>query len=444
MIYPPSFQIISSGSGDLKRTVVFASDVPINRCFELSYAAEYTFCRKLLEIRKNMREAVIVSAVRTPLGSFNGGLSTIGATDLGGIIIREAVRRAGIDPVQVNEVIMGQVLTCGYGQNPARQAAIKAGLPWVAESLTVNKVCGSGLKAVMLAAQAVQTGDAEIVVAGGMENMSMAPYYLEKARFGYRMGTGSLQDHMVHDGLWDVVNDFHMGISNEICCKRYQISREAQDRYAERSYQRALNAQAAGLFDTERIPIEIPQHNGKPKVLSHDECLRETPYKVLSKMEPAFKKKGVGTAGNGSPISDGAAAVVVMSRDKAKSLGCKVQATIGAQASYGIDAKYVLVAPIWAIPKCLAKENLTLSQVDLFEINEAFAGSTCAVIQKLGLDPAKTNVNGGSVALGHPIGASGCRILVTLLYEMARREKHIGVASLCLGGGEAVTLIVKR
>ena len=252
-----------------------------------------------------MREAVIVSAVRTPLGSFNGGLSTIGATDLGGIIIREAVRRAGIDPVQVNEVIMGQVLTCGYGQNPARQAAIKAGLPWGAESLTVNKVCGSGLKAVMLAAQAVQTGDAEIVVAGGMENMSMAPYYLEKARFGYRMGTGSLQDHMVHDGLWDVVNDFHMGISNEICCKRYQISREVQDRYAERSYQRALNAQTAGLFDTERIPIEIPQHNGKSRVLNHDECLRETPYKVLSKMEPAFKKKGVGTAGNASPISDG-------------------------------------------------------------------------------------------------------------------------------------------
>jgi acetyl-CoA C-acetyltransferase len=391
-----------------------------------------------------MREAVIVSAVRTPLGRFNGMLGAIGATDLGGIAIREAIHRAGIDPNQVNEVIMGQVLTCGYGQNPARQAAIKAGLPWKVESLTVNKVCGSGLKAVMLAAQAVHTGDADVVVAGGMENMSMAPYYLEKARFGYRMGAGCLQDHMVHDGLWDVVNDFHMGMSNELCCKRYRISREAQDHYAERSYQRALRAQAAGLFEEEIVPVVVRQRSGKSIRFSSDECLRKTPYAVLSKMPPAFKKDGVGTAGNASPISDGAAAVVVMSREKAKSLGCKVQAAIGAQASYGIDAKYVLAAPIWAIPKCLAKENLTLSQVDLFEINEAFAGSTCAVIQKLGLDPAKTNINGGSVALGHPIGASGCRILVTLLHSMARRGKHIGLASLCLGGGEAVALIVRR
>jgi acetyl-CoA C-acetyltransferase len=391
-----------------------------------------------------MREAVIVSAVRTPLGSFNGMLGAIGATDLGGIAIREAIHRAGIDPNQVNEVIMGQVLTCGYGQNPARQAAIKAGLPWKVESLTVNKVCGSGLKAVMLAAQAVQTGDADVVVAGGMESMSMAPYYLEKARFGYRMGAGYLQDHMIHDGLWDVVNDFHMGMSNELCCKRYRISRKAQDHYAERSYQRALHAQAAGLFDEEIVPVVASQRSGKPIHLNSDECVRETSYAVLSKMVPAFKKDGVGTAGNSSPISDGAAAVVVMSREKAKSLGCKVHAAIGAQASYGIDAKCVLVAPIWAIPKCLAKENLTLSQVDLFEINEAFAGSTCAVIQKLGLNPAKTNVNGGSVALGHPIGASGCRVLVTLLHSMARSGKHIGLASLCLGGGEAVALIVRR
>jgi acetyl-CoA C-acetyltransferase len=391
-----------------------------------------------------MHEAVIVSAVRTPLGKFGGTLSAIGATDLGGTVIREAIRRAGIDPALVNEVIMGQVLTCGYGQNPARQAAIKAGLSWRAESLTVNKVCGSGLKAVMLAAQAIQTGDAEVVVAGGMENMSMAPYYLEKARFGYRMGAGCLQDHMIHDGLWDIVNDFHMGVSNELCCKRYRISRRVQDRYAESSYRRALDAQAAGLFSEEIVPVRIPRRKGTPVNMNQDECLRETSYEVLSKMDPVFRENGVGTAGNSSSISDGAAAVVVMSRRVAEKLGCRVQAAIGAQASFGIDAKYVLAAPIWAIPKCLAKEGLSLSQVDLFEINEAFAGSTCAVIREAGLDPAKTNVNGSSIALGHPIGASGCRLLVTLLHEMIRSDKHIGMASLCLGGGEAVSLIVKR
>jgi acetyl-CoA C-acetyltransferase len=396
------------------------------------------------EERIHMREAVIVSAVRTPLGSFNGGLGNLGATDLGAIVIREAILRAGIDSIRVNEVIMGHVLTCGYGQNPARQAAIKAGLPWQAESLTINKVCGSGLKAVMLAAQAVQTGDADVIVAGGMENMSMAPYYLEKARFGYRMGAGCLQDHMIHDGLWDVMNNFHMGMSNELCSKRYRISREAQDRYAERSFQRALDAQAAGFFDEEIVPVLIPQRKGKSKYLNRDECLRETSYAVLSKMDPVFRRNGVGTAGNASAISDGAAAVVVMSRDKAKKLGCKVHAAIGAQASYGIDAKYVLAAPIWAIPKCLAKEGLSLSQVDQFEINEAFAGSTCAVMKELKLDPARTNVNGGSVALGHPIGASGCRILVTLLHEMARRKNRIGLVSLCLGGGEAVALVIRR
>jgi acetyl-CoA C-acetyltransferase len=391
-----------------------------------------------------MREAVIVGAVRTPLGSFNGMLAAVGATDLGGVVIREAVRRAGIEPEQVHEVIMGHVLTCGYGQNPAKQAAIKAGLPWEAECLTVNKVCGSGLKAVMLAAQAVQAGDAEVVVAGGMENMSMAPYYLEKARFGYRMGPGHIQDHMVHDGLWDIVNDFHMGMSNELCCERYHISREDQDRYAERSYDRTLKAQAAGLFDEEIVPVSVVQRGGKSNIVGRDECPRKTPFEVLSKMEPAFKKDGVGTAGNSSAISDGAAAVVVMSREKAEMLGCRVLAVIGAQASHGIDMKYVLVAPIWAIPKCLAKEGVALSQIDLVEINEAFAGSTCAVLQELSLDAEKTNVNGGSIALGHPIGTSGCRILVTLLHEMARKGKHTGLASLCLGGGEAVAMIVKR
>jgi acetyl-CoA C-acetyltransferase len=391
-----------------------------------------------------MREAVIVSAVRTPLGNFNGTLASIGATDLGGLVIAEAVKRAGIEPQQVNEVIMGQVLPCGYGQNPAKQAAVKAGLPWEAECFTINKVCGSALKSVMLAAQAIQLGDADVVVAGGMENMSLTPYYLEKARWGYRMGPGQLLDHMIHDGLWDIVNDFHMGMSNELCSERYNITREAQDRFAAQSYQRALQAQASGRFREEIMPVHIAQRKGDPKVFDTDECPQETTYEALAKMKPAFKKDGVGTAGNASIISDGAAAVVVMSREKAEALGCKAMVTIGAQASFGIDMKYVLVAPIWAIPKCLNKEGIGLDQVDLFEINEAFSGSTCAVMNELKLDPQLTNVNGGSVALGHPIGASGCRVLVTLIYEMIRRDVHTGLASLCLGGGEAVAMIVKR
>ena len=391
-----------------------------------------------------MREAVIVSAVRTPLGNFNGTLGSVGATDLGAIAIEAAITRAGIPKENINEVIMGQVLPCGYGQNPAKQAAVKAGLPWTAECITVNKVCGSSLKAVMLAAQAVQLGDAEIVVAGGMENMSMAPYYLEKGRFGYRMGPGTIQDHMVHDGLWDVVNDFHMGISNELCSEKYGVSREDQDRYAAESYRRALQAITSGRFDAEIVPVTIPNRKGDPILFSQDECVRETPYEVLAKMKPAFKKEGLGTAGNASIISDGAAATVVMSRDKAEELGCTVMASVGAQASYGIDMKYVLVAPIWAIPACLAKEGLDIKEVDLFEINEAFSGSTVSVLKELQLDPALVNVNGGSVAMGHPIGASGCRVLVTLLHEMIRQEKKTGVASLCLGGGEAVALVVKR
>lgn len=391
-----------------------------------------------------MHEAVIVSAVRTPLGSFNGSLAGIGATDLGALVIKEAIKRAGIEKSQVNEVLMGQVLPCGYGQNPAKQAAVKAGMPWEAEAITVNKVCGSALKTVMLGAQAIQLGDADIVVAGGMENMSMAPYYLEKARFGYRMGPGQLQDSMIHDGLWDIVNDFHMGMSNELCSERYAVSREDQDRYAAESYRRAMESIQSGRFDAEIVPVPIPQRKGEPKLFSRDECPRETPYDAMAKMKPAFKKDGVGTAGNASIISDGAAAVVLMSREKAEALGCTVMASIGAQASYGIDMKYVLVAPIWAIPKCLKKEGITLDDVDLFEVNEAFAGSTVAIMKELGLSADKTNVNGGSVALGHPIGGSGCRVLVTLLYEMIRQDKRIGMASLCLGGGEAVALIVKR
>jgi acetyl-CoA C-acetyltransferase len=391
-----------------------------------------------------MREAVIVSAVRTALGNFNGALTAIGATDLGAVVIAEAVKRAGIEKKQVQEVIMGQVLPCGYGQNPAKQAAVKAGLPWEAECLTINKVCGSALKAVMLAAQAVQTGDANVVVAGGMESMSQAPYYLEKARFGYRMGPATLQDHMVHDGLWDIVNDFHMGISNELCSEKYNISRERQDRYAAESYRRALAAMAEGRFKDEIVSVPIPQRKGEPLAVSQDECPRETSYEALAKMKPAFKKDGLGTAGNASIISDGAAAVVVMARERAEALGCQILARIGAQASFGIDMKYVLVAPIWAIPKCLKKEGIGIEAVELFEVNEAFSGSTVAVMQELGLDPEKTNVNGGSVALGHPIGASGCRVLVTLLHEMIRRDSKTGLASLCLGGGEAVALVVNR
>ncbi len=390
-----------------------------------------------------MREAVIVSAVRTPLGSFNGALGNVGATKLGSIVIEEAVKRAGIEKKDVNEVIMGMVLPCGYGQNPAKQAAVLAKMPWEAECITINKVCGSALKAVMLAAQAIQTGDADVVVAGGMENMSMAPYFLEKARFGYRMGPGKLQDHMMHDGLWDNVNDFHMGMSNELCSEKYGISREDQDRYAAESYRRSINTVTSGRFKDEIVPVEIAGKKGMI-IFDRDECPQETSYESLSKMKPAFKKDGVGTAGNASIISDGAAAVVVMSKEKAEALGCKIMGRIGAQASYGIDMKYVLVAPIWAIPKCLAKEGLSKDDIDLYEINEAFSGSTVAVLREIGLDPSKVNVNGGSVALGHPIGASGCRLLVTLLYEMIRQDKKTGLASLCLGGGEAVAMIVKR
>lgn len=391
-----------------------------------------------------MREAVIVSAVRTPIGNFNGTLSALGATQLGALVIEEAIKRAGIAKEDVNEVNMGIVLPCGYGQNPARQAAITAGLPWEVESLTINKVCGSGLKAVMLAAQAIQIGDADVAVAGGMESMSQAPYYLEKARFGYRLGNATLHDHMLHDGLWDIINDFHMGMSNELCSEKYNASREDQDRYAAESYRRALMATETGRFQDEIVPVSIPQRKGDPILFSQDECPRETSYEGLAQLKPVFKEGGVTTPGNASIISDGAAAVVVMAKEKAEAMGCQILATIGAQASAGIDAKYLLVAPILGIPKCLNKEGISQEDVDLFEINEAFSGSTVAVLRELQLDPAKVNVNGGSVALGHPIGASGCRVLVTLLHEMIKQDKKTGLASLCLGGGESVTMVVKR
>jgi acetyl-CoA C-acetyltransferase len=391
-----------------------------------------------------MHNPVIVSAVRTPLGSFGGTLSTMGATDLGALVINEALSRAGIESSRVNECIMGMVLPCGYGQNPAKQAAVKAGLPWEVEAITVNKVCGSSLKAVMLAAQAIQCGDAEVVVAGGMETMSMAPYYMDKARWGLRMGPGRMEDHMIHDGLWDIVNDFHMGMSNELCSERWEITREDQDRYAAQSYARANAAVASGRFKDEIVPVKVPQRKGDPKIFDTDECPQDTSFELLSRMKPAFKKDGKGTAGNASIISDGASAVVVMSEQKARELGCTIMAKIGAQASFGIDMKYVLMAPIYAIPKVLKKEGISIGDIDLFEINEAFSGTSAGINKVLELDPDKVNVNGGSVALGHPIGASGTRVLTTLLYEMKKRGLHQGLASLCLGGGEAVALVVTR
>lgn len=391
-----------------------------------------------------MRKAVIVSAVRTPFGSFGGSLSKIGATDLGALVIREAVIRSGIDKTLVDECIMGMVLPCGYGQNPGKQAAIKAELPQKVEATTVNKVCGSALKAVMLAAQAIQCGDAEVIVAGGMESMSMAPYYLEKARWGHRMGPGKIEDHMVHDGLWDVVNDFHMGMSNELICEKWQVSREDQDRFAEQSYKKALQAVQDGVFKDEIVPVPLPQKRGETTFFTTDECPQETTFASLQKMRPAFKKDGVGTAGNASVISDGAAAVVVMSREKAEELGCTIMAEIGAQASAGIELKHVLMAPILAIPKVLKKEGVSLADIDLFEINEAFSGASVAINRVLELDASLVNVNGGAVAMGHPIGASGARLLVSILHEMGRRDAKRGLISLCLGGGEAVAMVVNR
>ncbi len=391
-----------------------------------------------------MREVVLTSAVRTPIGGFNGGLTGVDANRLGAIVIESAISRSGIRKEDVDEVIMGIVLPCGLGQNPARQAAVQAGMPWEVQCLTVNKVCGSGLKAVMLAAQAIALGDADIIVAGGMESMSKAPYYLDKARFGYRMGPGTINDHMMHDGLWDIVNDFHMGASNELVIDRYRVSREDQDLYALRSHERALNAIREGQFREEIVPVEVPHKKGGHKLFDTDEHPRETSMEALSKLKPVFKAGGKTTAGNASGIADGASATVVMAREKAKELGCPELAVIRSQASAGIDMKFILVAPTLAIPKVLKKEGINIEDVDLFEINEAFAGSTVTVIRELGLDMEKVNVNGGAIALGHPIGASGARVLTTLVYEMMRRDSRIGLASLCLGGGEAVALIIRR
>jgi acetyl-CoA C-acetyltransferase len=391
-----------------------------------------------------MTEVVITSAVRTAIGNFLGALSPFSATELGGKVIEEAVRRSKIQKKDVDEVIMGNVLPFGLGQNPARQAMIKAGLPMSGGAITVNKVCGSGLKAVMLAAQVILAGDAEVIVAGGMENMSRVPYYLENARTGYRLWDGKLVDGMVHDGLWDVVNDYHMGYTAEIQSIKFNISREEQDQFALESNLRSIQARREGKLKEEILPLSIPSKKGEPTVFDTDEGPRETDLKSMAKLKSVFKEGGVVTAANSSKISDGASALVLMSKEKALALGVKPMAKVGAQAAAGVELEDVLVAPIQSIPKCLKKAGLSLQEIDLFEINEAFSATTVAIFKTLGIEREKVNVHGGAVAIGHPIGASGARVLTTLLYAMKDRGARRGMASLCLGGAEAVSLIVER
>jgi acetyl-CoA C-acetyltransferase len=390
-----------------------------------------------------VREAVIVSAVRTPIGSFNGVLSSIPAPKLGSLAVAEAVRRANIAKDAVQEVIMGNILSAGLGQAPARQAALYAGLPETVEALTINKMCGSGLKAAMLAAQAILCGDADIVVAGGMETMSQAPYLLDKARTGYRLGHGQILDSLLRDGLVDAYNDCHMGECAELCAETYQLTREELDGYAIRSYQRALKAQREGLFKEEILPVQVPQGRREPLLVEHDEEPGRVNFDKLPQLAPAFKKDGRVTAGNASSINDGAAAVVVMGRDLAESMGIPPMARIVAQAAHAQKPEWFTTAPAGAIKKVLAKAGLGLNDIDLFEINEAFAAVSLAINRELGLDEGRVNVNGGAVALGHPVGASGARLLTTLLYAMRARGARRGVASLCLGGGEAVAMVVE-
>lgn len=391
-----------------------------------------------------MREVVITSAVRTAIGNFLGALTPFSATELGGKVIEEAVNRSKIQKKDVDEVIMGNVLPFGLGQNPARQAMIKAGLPMSAGAITINKVCGSGLKAVMLAAQVIIAGDAEVIVAGGMENMSRVPYYLENARTGYRLWDGKLVDGMVHDGLWDVVNDYHMGYTAEIQSKKFVISREEQDQFAHESNLKAMKSIREGKFKEEILPLPIPSKKAESIVFDTDEGPRDTDLKAMAKLKSVFKENGVVTAANSSKISDGASALVVMSKEKAQALGIKPMAKVGAQAAAGVELEDVLVAPIQSIPKALKKAGLSIKDIDLFEINEAFSATTVAIIKTLGIDREKVNVHGGAVALGHPIGASGARVLTTLLYAMKERGAKRGMASLCLGGAEAVSLIVEK
>ncbi|HTG57813.1 MAG TPA: acetyl-CoA C-acetyltransferase [Terriglobia bacterium] len=392
-----------------------------------------------------MQEPVIVSAVRTPTGKFLGSLTPFSAVDLGAIVVREAVKRAGIEPAQVDEIIMGNVIQAGLGQNPARQAGLKGGLDTRVAAMTINKVCGSGLKAVALAAQGIRAGDVEAVVAGGMESMSNAPYLLPQLRQGYRLGHAKALDAMIQDGLWDAYEDFHMGMTGELVAEKYGISRERQDAYTCESHRRAVDAIKSCRFSEEIVPVPILQKKGEPLLFQADESPRaDTTLEALARLKPAFKPGGTVTAGNAPGTNDGAAALMVTSAERARELNTEPMARVVGQAVSGVEPKWVMMAPVSAVQALLKKVGWKLQDVDLFELNEAFAVQALAVIQELGLDPAKTNVNGGAVALGHPIGASGARILVTLLHEMARRDARRGIAALCLGGGNAVALAVER
>jgi acetyl-CoA C-acetyltransferase len=391
-----------------------------------------------------MRSSVIVSAVRTPTGKFLGGLKSFTAPQLGALVVREAVRRAGLDPNDIDEVIMGNVVSAGLGQAPARQAAIHAGLPPKVGALTINKVCGSGLKAVMLAAQGVATGDTDVVVAGGMESMSNCPHLLRNAREGLRMGNGTLIDSMIHDGLWDAYSDFHMGCTGEIVAEKYKVTRNQQDEFAVNSHKKALAAIASGAFKDEVLKIEIAEKKGAATVVEHDESPRaDTSMESLGKLKPAFKENGTVTAGNAPGVNDGASALVVMAEEIATKRGIKPLARIVAQATAGVEPSLVMMSPVGAVQKVLAKTGWKIADVDLFELNEAFSVQALAVAQELGLDLAKVNVNGGAVALGHAIGSSGSRVLTTLIYALRARGLKRGIATLCLGGGNGVALAIE-
>ena len=392
-----------------------------------------------------MQNVVIVAATRTAIGTFQGSLASFTAAELGSIVIRALLEKTGLDPASVDEVILGQVLTAGCGQNPARQAAINAGLPHSVPALTVNKLCGSGLKTVSLAAQAIRCGDAEVVIAGGMESMSQAPYVLAKARTGLRMGHAQLADSLLQDGLFDAFNDYHMGITAENLVDCYQLTREEQDAYAARSQRLACAAIEAGRFKSEITPVAIPQRKGEPLLFSTDEQPRAgTSAESLAKLKPAFKKDGSVTAGNASTINDGVAAVLLMSAEKAKTLGLPVLATIQAYASAGVDPQIMGIGPVSASKTCLEKARWSLDDLDLIEANEAFAAQALSVGKELNWDIDKVNVNGGAIALGHPIGASGCRVLVSLIHEMIRRDAKKGLATLCIGGGQGIALALIR
>lgn len=392
-----------------------------------------------------MKEVVIVSAVRTPIGAFGGKLKDVSAIDLGTLVVKEALGRANVDPALVDELIFGNVLQAGLGQNVARQVSVHAGIPIEVPSFTINKVCGSGLKAVALAAQAILAGEADIVVAGGTENMSQSPYIMKSARWGQRMGNGTIEDIMVKDGLWDAFNDYHMGNTAENIAEKYGFTREQQDELAVASQNKAEAAINNGRFKEEIVPVVIPQRKGDPIVVDTDEYPRfGATMEGMAKLRPAFKKDGTVTAGNASGINDGAAAFVVMSKEKAEELGITPLATIASYASAGVDPSIMGTGPIPATKKALAKANMTVGDLDLIEANEAFASQALSVIKDLNLSTDKINVNGGAIALGHPIGASGARILVTLLHEMGKRDAKSGLATLCIGGGQGIAMVVKR